>query len=352
MTLLTLPPKKLAEAVERTMIAGLVPYIQSSPGIGKSDVARQIANKWNLKLIDSRLSTMLPEDLNGLPFRVDNKAAYLPFENFPIEGDKIPEGYDGWLILFDELSSATKSLQAAAYKIILDREVNTRKLHSNVMIMAAGNLKTDKAVVIPMSTAMQSRLVHFEATVSVPDWIDWADRNSIDYRVKAFINYKPTNLHKFDPNHQENTFPCPRTWMFVSNLIKNQKKLDDIDRVTVAGAIGEGTAISFMQFCEIASEAPSISEIMLDPEEAKLPTEASLRFFVTSALMDHANKDNLDKVFRYLNRLPEEYQVIFLRGVARKDPTLRTNKAYLASLSKLLRFIHEDEKDEYTGSTA
>lgn len=33
MTLLTLPPKKLAEAVERTMIAGLVPYIQGSPGI-------------------------------------------------------------------------------------------------------------------------------------------------------------------------------------------------------------------------------------------------------------------------------------------------------------------------------
>lgn len=352
MTLLKATPKKLLQAVERTLMAGLVPYVQGSPGIGKSDIARQLATKWNLKLIDCRLSTMMPEDLNGLPFRNGDKSAYLPFENFPINGDEVPEGYSGWLILFDELSSAPKSLQAAAYKVILDREVGIHKLHDNVIMMAAGNLKTDKAVVVPMSTAMQSRLVHFEMNIHQPDWVDWADKNSIDYRVKAYINYKPSELWVFNPDHTENTFRCPRTWEFVSRLIKDKPSLDDIDHFTINGAIGESGGMQFVEFCNIASSAPTIEAILNDPENTMIPKEASLRFFVVSAVMDHTDSQNLDKLFTYINRLPEEYQVIYLRGLARKDPKLRTHGAYLKNLNKLLRFISEDEKDEYSGKSA
>lgn len=114
MSLLTLPPKKLKEAVKRVLTAGLVPMIEGSPGIGKSDIVRAIAKDWGLKVIDTRLSQAAPEDLNGLPMRKGDKAAFLPFENFPVEGDKVPEGYNGWLIFLDELTSAPKSVQAAA----------------------------------------------------------------------------------------------------------------------------------------------------------------------------------------------------------------------------------------------
>lgn len=351
MTLLKATPKILVKAIERTMISGLVPYVIGSPGVGKSDIARQIADKWNLKVIDCRLSTMMPEDMTGLPFRKDNKSAHLPFENFPIMGDELPTNKDGWLILFDELSSASKSLQAAAYKIILDREVGIYPLHERVMLMAAGNKKTDKAVVVPMSTAMQSRLVHFELEVSHTDWIDWADRNNIDFRVKAYIHYKKTDLWKFDPDHTENTFRCPRTWAFVSNLIKDQKKLDNIDRFTINGAIGESGGTEFYAFCQIAENVPSIESIMDNPENTLVPGEASLRFFVVSSVMDHTDSNTIDNLFTYINRFPEDYQVVYLRGVARKDPKLRTNKAYLKNLNKLLRFISEDEKDEYHGKT-
>jgi len=43
---------------------GLVPMIHGSPGTGKSAIIREVAEEFNLKLIDFRLSQCDPTDLN------------------------------------------------------------------------------------------------------------------------------------------------------------------------------------------------------------------------------------------------------------------------------------------------
>ena len=121
-----------AAAVKEVMSVGLVPFVAGSPGLGKSALAAQIANEWNLKLIDVRLSQCDPTDLNG--FISSNaertKCSYLPIDTFPIEGDALPvdvevkdaQGniikpgriYDGWFLLLDEINSAPRLVQAAA----------------------------------------------------------------------------------------------------------------------------------------------------------------------------------------------------------------------------------------------
>jgi MoxR-like ATPase len=128
---------------------------------------------------------------------------------FPVSTDKIPAGKTGWLVLFDEFSSAPLSVQSAAYKIILDRKIGQHNLHPKALMMAAGNLMTDNAVVSPMSTAMQSRLIHLEMEVSLDDWKDWAYKNNVDSRIIAYVNHLPNKLHDFSPDHNDKTFPCP-----------------------------------------------------------------------------------------------------------------------------------------------
>lgn len=44
--------------------AGIVPYLHSSPGLGKSSIAQQIADEYNLEFIDIRLTDMDPSDIN------------------------------------------------------------------------------------------------------------------------------------------------------------------------------------------------------------------------------------------------------------------------------------------------
>lgn len=108
---------KISQAV--TMLtafikAKLVPLLVGSPGLGKSQIYQQIADQYNLLLIDVRLGQCDVTDLCGFPQIMGNKAGYVPMNTFPIEGDPIPKGYSGWLLLFDELTSAVPALQAAA----------------------------------------------------------------------------------------------------------------------------------------------------------------------------------------------------------------------------------------------
>lgn len=105
---------EMPELVIDILKAGLVPNITGSPGIGKSDIIRQVAKDTNLKVIDLRLAQMDPVDLCGMPSIKSNKTKYIPPSTFPIEGDEIPTGYTGWLLFLDEMNSAPMSVQSAA----------------------------------------------------------------------------------------------------------------------------------------------------------------------------------------------------------------------------------------------
>jgi hypothetical protein len=220
----TCTPRQVKKFIIRCMMARLVPFVQSSPAMGKSAIVAEIAREYHLKLIDHRLSTSAPEDLSGLPKLTNDSASFIPFENFPVEGTPIPEGYQGWMLFLDELNAAPKMVQAAAYKLVLDRMVGLKNLHSNVVLVCAGNLTTDRSIVNPLSTAMQSRLIHLMMELNFDEFMeDVALRFGWDSRIIAFLNMKKALLHDFRPDHNDKTFCAPRTWEFMNKLIKGRE---------------------------------------------------------------------------------------------------------------------------------
>lgn len=315
------------------LMAGKVPNITSSPGIGKSDLIRKIAKDTNLKVIDFRLAQMDPTDLNGFPTlnKERMRSHYAPPENIPLESDPVPEGYDGWLLFFDEMNAAPMSVQAAGYKIILDRMIGDRKLHAKVAMVCAGNKATDKAIVNRLSTAMQSRLIHIDVMADVETWINnWAIPNQADYRIIGFIRFRDELLHKFDPNHNDVTFPCPRTWAFLSDIIKDWTDIPDSKLPLIAGTIGEGPALEFKGFLDIFSVLPTKEQLLKSPEIANVPDEPSALFALTAFISTLINKQTLEKLMVYVNRLPVEFQVIALQNVLRHTRELLQEKSVKA----------------------
>ena len=314
------------------MKAGLVPMIVSSPGIGKSSIAKQIAAERNLKVIDLRLSQCDPSDLLGFPSINDGKtkAGYVPMDTFPIAGDELPSRmvngkevkYSGWLLFLDEMNSAAKSVQAAAYKIVLDRQVGTFDLHENVAVMAAGNLATDKAIVTKLGTAMQSRMVHFHLREDFKSWMAWAATAGVDYRITSFLNFKPDALFNFSPDHNDCTFACPRTWEFVSKIIKPWKKIEFTKAPIIGGTVGEGMGREFMAFCEVFGSLPTIQELITNPEGVAISEEPTVRYALTGMVSNHITKDNSNDLMLFINRLPVEFQIITLQAALLRDPSL------------------------------
>ena len=327
-------PSQASVMLAKFLKARLVPLVQGSPGIGKSSIAKQIAKEFNLKLIDVRLAQCDPVDLLGFPQIHSNKAGYVPMDTFPIEGDPIPSGYSGWLILFDELTSAPPAIQAASYKILLDRMVGNHHLHKNVALMAAGNLETDNAIVQPMSTALQSRLVHLELVVDAKEWNEWASGFGIDHRITSYINFKPGMLYTFMPDHTDNTYACPRSWEFADRLLK-VTELDDKDLLPMlAGTISEGVAREFIGFCKIYQSLPTMDQIQSNPEAITVPDEPSVLFALTGSIAHNINKENATSLMKFVERLPVEFQVVTMKEAWRRNSTIKENAAVRNWISK------------------
>jgi hypothetical protein len=315
--------KKLPEFLGDVLAAGLVPFITSHPGVGKSAIAAQVADTYNLKLIDIRLSQCDQTDLNGFPSIKNGKATYIPFDTFPLEGDEIPEGYKGWLIVLDEFPSAVLSVQAAAYKLLHDKCVGQHRLHKNVAMIAAGNRQDSGAIVNPMTTAVQSRFVHFQVIPDILGWIEWADKHDIDHRWKSLVNYKPDLLTHFNPDHNDHTFSCARTIDYASRITKNiasenmSKKLP-----VIAGTVGEGCAREFVNFCKVYKSLPSIEDILRHPLTITINPEPSVQWALTGLIINNTNVNNIADLMKFICRLPMEFQVITLRAITRKNEEL------------------------------
>ena len=324
---------EMIDALDSVLLSKLTPMLVGSPGIGKSDIVKLVAKKHNLKLIDVRLAQSDPTDLNGFPtLQSDGKRMdYAPPTTFPLEHlDQIPEGHDGWLLFLDEINAAPPSIQAAAYKLVLDRQIGAHNLHKRVAIVCAGNKATDKAIVNRLSTAMQSRMIHLNLMVDPEAWLDWANASDIDHRVISFIKFRPELLHKFNPSHADDTFASPRTWEFLSKIIKDKPKFTRTDHAVLVGTVGEGPATEFRAFSEVYKDLPTIEDMIENPTLVNIPREPGHQYAMTTLISHHANDDTIESLMIVTKKLPIEFQVVVLKDIYAIAPELKTNPVITA----------------------
>jgi len=320
-------PSQAPKLLSKVLKAKLVPMITGSPGLGKSAIVQQLAKEYNLKVIDLRLSQCDPTDLMGLPTicKKKNKAFYSPMDVFPLEGELLPKDekgveMNGWLLFLDEINAAPLSVQKASYKLILDRMIGQFNLHPNLVMVGAGNLSTDNAIVNQMSTASQSRLVHFQLVANIKEWTVWANENRIDHRIVAYVNFRPDKLHDFRPDHSDHTFACPRTWEFLSRMITDTPLLTYNDLPYMAGTIGEGVAREFLSYTQIYKDLISIEEIMANPHGVTISDEPSVRYALSGLVSHHFDATTGDALMPFIERLPMEFRALTLQGAIQRKP--------------------------------
>lgn len=293
-------------------------FIWGPPGIGKSDVVRQVAKERNVSLRDIRALLLDPVDLRGLPFLSEAREAKWAIPDFlPKEGQGI--------LFLDELNAAAPMVQASCYQLVLDRKLGEYTLPDGWVIVAAGNRESDRAVTTRMPTPLRNRFTHLAFEVDVQEWCEWAIRTALRPEVIAFIRFRQDLLSQFD--RDANAFPSPRSWSFVSKILKSAPATS-IEHDLIAGTVGDGAAIEFTAFLTTYRNLPNIDAILLNPEREPVPANAAAQFAVASALSHCATDINFDRVCRYLTRMPAEFGVLCVRDASIRQPDVRHTAAY------------------------
>jgi hypothetical protein len=290
----TVGPKNAKKAIRRAFNANRPIFLWGPPGIGKSDIVKQLGEELDAHVIDIRLSLWEPTDIKGIPFYDANtsKMAWAP----PIElpDAEFAKNYKNIILFMDEMNSAAPAVQAAAYQLVLNRRVGTYKLPDNVLIVAAGNREADKGVTYRMPAPLANRFVHLEMTVNWDDYFGWAVDNKIHKDVVGFLTFSKKDLYDFDPKSSSKAFATPRSWSFVSELLFDEDEDENTLTDLVSGAVGEGLAIKFMAHRKVAAKLPNPTEILKGKVKKMETKEISAMYSLTVSLC-YELKDACDK---------------------------------------------------------
>lgn len=325
MATVNLKASQATEFLARYIEARIPVMLTGAPGVGKSSIVETAAKAAGYDLILSHPVVSDPTDAKGLPWpsKDGESASFLPFGDLA----QALKATTPTVWFLDDLGQASPAVQASFMQLLLARQVNGHKLPDCVTFIAATNRRTDRAGVSGILTPVLSRfgaIIGIEANVD--DWTVWALDAGMPAELVSFMRFRRELLHDFNPqkaNDMEN-FPCPRTWEYVGHAMKMGLP-NDLEFAAFAGAVGEGAAIELRGFLSmLRSNLPSIDGILLDPENAKIPTRPDMLWAVTTALAKKATTLNCGRVFRYAERMFEngssEFAVLMLKDVTRLEP--------------------------------
>jgi hypothetical protein len=255
-----------------------------SPGIGKTSAGRDLARlmtahrqaadpeapEARCEVLD--LSSMLPEDLNGLPFRTGDTTTYCPPRW--LKGLCDPDAY-GVLVL-DDLPAASPALQVAARQISLERRVHDHRLAPGIFVVVTGNRREDKAAASTLPSHFRNSIMMLTVELTVKEWTKWYGRQPHHAPiVAAFLQWKQDRLSMLPADaDKQGAFATPRTWTMLGaqyEVAEAANALFDVAK----GLVGEGIATEFAAFVKVRAELVDPEKVLDDPKGA-LPNPDSI----------------------------------------------------------------------------
>jgi hypothetical protein len=296
----TVDPKGAKKSLRKAFNTKRPIFIWGPPGIGKSDIIKQLGTELDAHVIDVRLSLWEPTDIKGIPYFDSNDGTMRWAPPSELPSKEFAKNHKQIILFMDELNSAAPSVQAAAYQLVLNRKVGTYELPDNVVMVAAGNRETDKGVSYRMPSPLANRFVHLEMAVDWDDYFEWAVDNKIHQDVVGYLTFSKKDLYDFDPKSSSRSFATPRSWSFVSELLTD----DDVDTDTltdlISGSVGEGLAVKFMAHRKHASKMPNPADILSGKVKKMESKEISAMYSLTVSLC-YELKDACDKKVKNWN---------------------------------------------------
>ena len=294
------------------------------------------------------VSQMGPTDIMGVP-RDDGRGRTLwyPPQLFPLAG-VLPEheaDYQeflaGWRatgradwdrmrphrlygIFFDEVTNPSQpSIVHQCFPVWMEKRVADHHLVGDCFTVLAGNRVQDRTNSINLAASATSRLGLVEVVPRFSGWLRAfamqpaqlgdSQQTRIHEMLLAWLLRQPD---RFAPDAsgkpQMEPFPSPRTWTFVSDILRVHDRHPmsrEVLMALVAGRIGSADARQFEAFMKHWRELPDVNKLLNSPHQQggfgwlpeRWPKELDLLIILGTQLVTRMGKNNAKRFMAFMN---------------------------------------------------
>jgi len=283
-------------------------------GIGKSQIIENYFVKQGKKVVTLFLGQMSdPGDLIGLPVLDGAKTDFRPPWWFPENDEPV-------VLFLDELNRARPEILQCVMDLTLNKRLNGKRLPEGSRILTAVN-DGEEYQLTDLDPALVSRFNIYNFVPTVAEWLLWAVEQKIDSRIIDFIEKNPDMLDSETKEYAGlEKSNDRRSWQRVSELITNIGTFDKTAEKSIAGIIGIGVALKFVNFIN-SNHQMNVKEFLMDFEKHK------------SKLVD----------------LPIHELTIFNEGMFRiveTEDEPETVKKYVQNIELYIKWLQKNDKNE------
>jgi hypothetical protein len=340
-----------SKSVDLVLATGEVPLIVGESGIGKTVLAKEIANEnnWSFIVIDGNL--LKEGEIGGLPTiesytrvnhhgdKVEKKTTVYAVHNKLREIDEEIAKGNTVLLFIDEINRCEHTVQQELMNLILNREINGYKLHESVKIIAAMNPSSKYGTdfdyqVVDMDVAQENRFVWLHMEPDYMQWLDWAIDAGIEQKVIEFISTFPEYLHKIN---EDDIRATPRSYERISGIYKVYKqKKDSVPRSVflnvIRGNVGKLIAEEFVNFVEsdysslLSYEDVFSGNALHESVREKVKNESHTRLYLAAKNIlkhleatikndDHDTSYTIDRLIAFLKLYPVDLMIGIMKDM-------------------------------------
>jgi hypothetical protein len=148
--------------------------------------------------------------------------------------------------------------------------------------------------------------------------------------VISFIRFRTELLNHFDP--QSDCNPTPRAWAEGVSAALGVVPTE-LEFPVFKGDVGEGAAAEFIGFMKICRQLPNPDVILLNPKKAKVPEDPATLYALCGSLAHRASPDNFGRILSYIERMPPEFTVLFVRDALARCPDIQSSTDFIKAAS-------------------
>jgi len=300
-------------------------YVIGPPGIGKTQIAKQVADESGIAFRAIHGPNAQVEDLSMPVISADRKSVkFIVDQLFPMVGGKHPER---GIFLIDELPQSSADVQKSLANLIQEREIKGEHLLPGWMIVATGNRAADRAGAGRVLSHLMNRMTVVELEGHLDSWCNWyIEQDDCKVECLQFIRFRPDLLLKFDPQVDVN--PTPRAW--TEGVFATVGLLPaDVEHETWKGDVGDGPAAEFKSFLNIFRALPNPDAVLMAPDTHPIPDQMNVRFALAGAIAQRATQDNFDRVLTVAKRIGPEFAVMIVKDAMKRDNRVTKTRAFI-----------------------
>jgi len=250
------------------------------PGSGKTAVVESATRLgWHVETLI--ISHYEPSDFTGLPMLTDGRVEFAP----PAWALRLRDCGCPAIAFFDEFSTASPALQAAALRPLTHYQIGELQLPETVSFVAAANPADVAAAGWELAAPTASRFVHLDWDLPLDVYTEclvsgaWPELPLAplpdDYPVHldrwrsllaGFLRARSNQLSSIpkDAVGRGRAFPTPRTWDYATRLAAYADAVGapaPVVRLLVDGAVGELVAHEFLTYA-YATDLPDPEDVL------------------------------------------------------------------------------------------